>query len=163
MVFEKFFLFGGLLSSLLQQFSSFIPGSRLVDGGDCLALAKASVSGGTIAVAFAGGGQAGCQNPPYLAGFYINEVLAVTSANDSVSLPLAVPGAETTVINSAAANSLQLFGQASNPNNGGAGDTIIPHNSSTPAATGTGIAVAAGNTVVCSCARAGVWKSQLNT
>ena len=84
--------------------------------------------------AHAGGGQANALQLPA----FLNEVLVVASANDSVMLPPGFAGAAITVINSSA-NSMQVFGS----NIVGPGDTIAAHNSATQTATGTGVAQAA--------------------
>lgn len=76
----------------------------------------------------------------------IHEVTTVGSANDSISLPLATgSGAIHWVKNSAAANSLQLFGAGT--------DTIDG------VATATGVAVAAGKSRILVDSASGKWQS----
>src|ERR1700722_17848521 len=87
-------LFAGI-SSLLQLFPSFIPGKRLIDGSDLLTLVKMDFSAKSGLVALAGGGQAGAT----VLSAYINEVGTVATTNDSVGLPLAIPGTSVIVIN----------------------------------------------------------------
>jgi hypothetical protein len=111
-----------------------------------------------IIEAAAGGGQA---NATPLTGL-VNAVITVTTAADSVLLPSAVPGAMVMVWNQTA-NSMQVFGQSSNMANSptSTGDTIMPANSSTPAATGTGVAQAGHAPAIYVCAVVGVWKQFL--
>lgn len=146
------------LSSLLQLFPSFFPGSRLIDGGELKQLAQLEFSASSGLVALANGGQTGAT----LLKSAVNEVGTVANANDSVMLPLAVPGTQV-VANNAGTNSMQVYGQASNPNNGNAGDTIMAHGSSTPAATGTGVAQAANAVATYICFKTGVWKQFLTS
>lgn len=86
--------------------------------------------------AHAGGGQANALQ----LNAWVNEVAVVATANDSVMLPPGFAGARITVINDGGA-SMQVFGYLPAQ---GAGDTIAPHGSATQAATGTGVAQAAG-------------------
>src|SRR5215472_5528024 len=113
------------MNSIFQAFASFIPGSRLVDGGDCLQLAKYLFNPMVGITALAGGGQSGAT--PLSLG--INSVDTVASGNDSVMLPPAVPGTFVVVINNQASNSMQVFGQGANMGGAAAGDTITAHNS----------------------------------
>jgi hypothetical protein len=145
-------------SSILQYFSSFVPGSRLVDGGDCLNLVKLQISAVNGITALAGGGQVGAT--PLTA--YLNEVTgAGAGGTDSVMLPLGLPGLEVTVINDSG-QSIQVFGQTLNPNTG-LGDTIAPHNSIVQTASATGVTLANAASAVYSCFAPGKWKQQLNT
>lgn len=145
------------IASYLQFFPSFIPGKRLIDGSDLLTLVNLEMKPVKGLTALAGGGQTGAT---LLTGA-INEVATVASGNDSVMLPLAIPGVTVWVINDSSANSMQVFGQPSNPANGGAGDTIAPANSVTQAATGTGVGHAATNLGVYVCFALGKWKQGL--
>jgi len=115
-------------------------------------------SGAPGVVAFAGGGQTGATALPGLA----NAVTTVTTANDSVMLPSALPGTTVFVINQTA-TSMQVYGQPSNMANspGTTGDTIMPPTSSTPAATATGVAQAAHVPAIYVCTQVGVWKQFL--
>lgn len=146
------------IQRIMQLFGSFQPGSRMVDGGELKQLAQMLFSAEDSIVAFAGGGQTGATELTAA----INSVGTVATGNDSVKLPLALPGRWIVVSNDAAANSMQVFGQVSNPENGGAGDTIIPIASSTPAATATGVPQAAGDAGIYFCATVGVWKQLLS-
>jgi hypothetical protein len=141
------------IGSVIGLLRSFVPGSRLVDGGDCLQLAKIIASGQTGLVAKAGGGAAGTAVLP--ASF--NEVSTVVTAADSVALPPALAGLEITVINSGA-NSLQVF-TSQNASAGQVVDSLI--NLAGADSTVAGLAVAANAIGKFVCARLGVWKSEI--
>lgn len=91
----------------------------------------------------AGGGQSGAT----LCTADVNRFTTVATAADSALLPAALPGVEVTVINAAAANSMNVFP--------GTGDAI------NALAANTALAVAANKHVVFTCAVAGVWNSNL--
>ena len=133
-------------------------GPVMPDGLDLQQMAQQVFSSATGIVAHAGGGQT--LATPLTAA--LNEVDTVASANDSVMLPPAIPGTSVTVINAAAANSMQVFGVPSNIQNSNAGDTIAPHNSSTQAATATGVAHPAGYSASYYCTTLGQWKQDLS-
>jgi hypothetical protein len=95
-------------------------------------------------VAFAGGGQ-GSATP--LTGM-INRVVTVATAGDSVKLPTSNQGAQVTVANAHAANSLNVFPQT--------GDAI------NAAAANAAFAVAAGKTCTIYCTSAGRWHTLLS-
>ena len=143
-----------LLPSLIAQFTSFLPGPRLIDGSDLANLVNGQYSTATGLVAAAGGGQA---NALQLTAHY-NKVVTVATTNDSVKLPLAIPGSEVW-INNAGANTLAVFGASSNPNSAtGAGDTISATNSVTQQPTTTGVTQATTKLCVYICTEAGQWK-----
>lgn len=102
----------------------------------------ASVSNGLVAKA--GGGQAGAT----LCASDINRFITVATANDSALLPASVPGMEITVTNAAAANSMNLFPAV--------GDAINALGAN------AAFAIAAGKSVVLSCAVAGQWHAILS-
>lgn len=143
-------------SSLVASFLSFIPGSRLVDGGDVLGLAQAVVGVNTPVVAKAGGGVAGT---PVRLG--MTKISTVASGADSILLPPAVPGS-TVSLNNAGANSAQIFGQQANQGGLAAGDQIVVNNSSTPAAVATGVAQAANVDAEYKCYELGIWKQSVS-
>lgn len=145
------------LNSIVQLFTSFVPGLRLVDGGELLEMANQLFSTKAGLTALAGGGQAGATPLPAA----INEVAVVAADNDSAMLPLAVPGAWCFVINDGA-HSLQVFGNPANPNNGGAGDTIAPYNSVVQNATAVGVAQVTVKAALYVCFTAGKWKQFLS-
>jgi hypothetical protein len=142
------------VQSILDLFPSFINGPRLIDGGEL------AVEAGLLFSAKAGivAGAGGTQPKAVLLSAAYNEVDTVASANDSVMLPLALPGSRVEV-NNATATSLQVFGQAINPNTG-VGDTIAANNSSTQQATATGVAHAANTSFTYICTTAGQWKQR---
>ena len=92
--------------------------------------------------ALAGGAQAGTAITTV-----INRVTTVVTAGDSVQLPVSSPGLQLTVINAAAANSLNVFGQT--------GDTIDAIAANSPRA------VAANKTANFYCTVSGKWHSVL--
>jgi hypothetical protein len=94
--------------------------------------------------AFAGGGQAS----GVLLTSYINRVTIVATAADSVKLPIAQPGMQITVINAAAANSLNVFP--------GLGDAI------NAGAANAAFAVVAAKAATFYCAVAGFWSAILS-
>jgi hypothetical protein len=145
-----------LLSSMMALFTSFIPGQRLIDGGEASELASALLSSASGVTASATTGQA---TATQLTG-YINEVSTVGGAAASVMLPVAIPGKSVWVINDQGTNSMQVFGQVYNPNTG-VGDTIAAHNSASQTATGTGVALAANGIACYVCFSAGKWKQFL--
>lgn len=145
------------LFALIDQFTSFIQGPRLVDGGECLTLAKMVCGSASGIVAHAGGGQASAT--PLSAA--LNEVDTCASDADSVMLPLAIPGA-TCFVNNNTAHSLQVFGNPSNPNNGAVGDTIAPNNSTVQAATGIGVSQATAVPAWYICTKLGQWKQSIS-
>jgi hypothetical protein len=102
----------------------------------------ASVAEGLTAKA--GGGQSGAT----ALTADINRVTTVATAADSVLLPTSDPGAEITVINAAAANSMNVFPQS--------GDAINALSAN------AAFAVAAGKTCTFFCTTAGVWHTQLS-
>jgi hypothetical protein len=93
--------------------------------------------------AFAGGGQSSAVQLVS----DLNRVTTVGTAADSVKLPPAVPGAEVTVANAAAANSMNIFPQT--------GDAINALSAN------TAIACAANKTMNFYCMVAGTWHSVL--
>jgi hypothetical protein len=142
-----------ILASLIDQLSDFFGGPKLITGDQLKIVAQSEFGSRSGIVAHAGGGQAAAT--PLSIG--MNTVETVASANDSVLLPLAIPGTECWVAN-ATANSMQVFGSSSNPNNGGAGDTIAVQGSNSQVATGTGVAQATGVMTVYKCLKMGQWK-----
>jgi len=101
--------------------------------------------------AFAGGGQASA----VLLTAMQNRVTTVGSAGDSVRLPPAVPGMEITVINAAAANSMNVFpaSQAQGGKSGGDAINALSQN--------TQFAVASNKVATFYCCTLGTWHSIL--
>ena len=104
--------------------------------------------------ALAGGGQTGATALTAM----FNSVDTVATGSDSVMLPAAIPGSFVWVLNNQASNAMQVFGVAANAANANAGDTIAPYNSSTYAATGTGVSQAASSLMFYVCTALGKWK-----
>lgn len=147
-----------IISSLLSLFTTFNGGPRLIDGGELGAFAKLTLSTQPAVTAKAGGGQAGAT--PLNAA--VNPVSVVATNADSVLLPLALPGTQVVVYN-ATANTLQVFGQASNPNlANSAGDRIVPHDSNSVAASATGVSQATALIATYVCYAPGLWKQMLS-
>jgi len=141
------------LFALIDQFVDFFGGPKLVSGDQLGKLATLVCAARDGYVAHAGGGQAGAT--PLLPN--LATVATVANANDSVTLPLAIPGAQITVIN-ASANAMQVFGVAANPSNGGVGDTITPQASTAASPSATGISQASGVACTYFCTSLGKWK-----
>lgn len=141
------------LNAIIDQFVSFFGGPKLIVGQDLKLFAQYCLSAKAGIVAKAGGGQSGATPLPA----YLNSVDTVANANDSVALPYAIPGTTVVVINNTA-NAMQVFGQLTNPNNGGAGDTIAIQGSISQVATGTGISQATGVKTEYFCTTAGQWQ-----
>lgn len=144
---------------------NFVPGFRTINGSHLNEWGSAinAVFNGTTAVtirgviaglftstatdnitAFAGGGQTSA----VLLTTTVNRVATVTTAADSVKLPVSVAGMVIQVINGAGANSMQVFGSGT--------DTI------NDVATATGVAQAAGKAATYSCPVAGKWYRNLS-
>lgn len=105
-------------------------------------------------VALAGGGQPGAT--ALIPGD--NEVDTVATNNDSVQLPLAVPGL-TCNINNAGASTLSIYANAApNTNNASALDQLIAVNTNTKTAAASAITLATGHCTMFLCTTVGVWK-----
>lgn len=142
-----------LITTLASYFTDFFGGPKMITGQQLNLLRHFTTSGKAGLVAKASGGQAGATPLPAR----INSVDTVANANDSVALPPAIVGLEIIVINNTT-TSMQVFGAASNPNNGGAGDTIAIQGSTVQVATGTGVAQAGGVKASYFCATLGQWQ-----
>lgn len=142
-----------ILSALIDQFTDFYGGPKLITGDQLKTLANYVTRSRSGIIAFSGGGQTNATR--LLNG--MNTVETVAVANDSVMLPLAIPGARCVIANTTA-NSLQVFGNPSNPNNAGVGDTIAVQGSNAQVATATGVAQATGVLVAYTCLKMGQWK-----
>lgn len=142
-----------ILASLIDQLSDFFGGPKLITGEQLKVVANTVFGSRSGIIAHANGGQANAT----LLSHGMNTVETVASANDSVMLPLAIPGARCRVAN-ATATSMQVFGNPSNPNNGGAGDTIAIQGSNTQVATATGVAHANALMLDYQCLKMGQWK-----
>lgn len=141
-------------ASILQFFSSFVSGSRLVDGGDCLLLARMIGQATSGITALVGGGLSSAT--PVL-NIGLSEVDTCATDSDSVQLPPAIPGSSITVWN-ATGHTLAVFGCGSNLNNSNTADVIASASSN---ATATSQTIATTKTAVFNCFKAGVWKMML--
>ena len=142
----------------LASFLSFFgrTGAQLIDAQDLTKLANYTIGANTGVTAQAGGAQAGSPVMQYS----FNDVTVIASANDSVQLPPALPGAYV-VVNAQGANTLRIYaGIAPNVQNGNVVDQIIAHGSTALTANGTAITIASGHTSDFVCTTIGQWKQQ---
>lgn len=148
---------GGPVANVQAQFSSFVSGQRLVDGGDLAQMASYlfGYNAGVQAGASASTSAAALTVPALTYG--MNLTSASVSAGAFV-LPNALPGGDVIVQNEGA-NPVTVWADPSNPNNGGAADTIIPAASAT--ATAASAAVATGRVALFMCFAPGLWKQVL--
>jgi len=144
-----------LIPSVSALFGNFTPGYGLVDGGLLKQLVDMLFSSEHGIVAAAGGGQADAT--PLTARF--NYVSTVETAEDSVQLPVAVPGLSIVVVNGSA-ETMAVFGSPSNPNTG-VGDTIAAANSNTQQDSDVGVTQATTVMGIYVCTTAGQWKQGL--
>jgi len=126
------------LSFIVDTFGDLI-GFQYMNGQITLFPAGACDNGLT---AFSGGGQAGLN-----LNYRNARVTTVAVAADSVTLPVAIPGMSMTVVNAAAANSMNIF-----PATGDAINAL---------AANTAIALAANKTMQFECINVGQWHSIL--
>ena len=146
------------IASMLQVFSSFIPGFREVDGGDALQLATLLCGPKTGITALAGGGATGAIPQLQMGPSMIS---TVASGSDSVMLPPAIPGGICIIYNGGAQN-MQVFGQQANQGGLAAGDQVCANNTVTPAAVATGVAQNTAVMAIYYCFVVGVWKQMLS-
>lgn len=145
-----------MAKSILGLFTDFWQGKHLIEGKDLYQFATSVFSTQAGITATAGGTQAAA----YPLQYTINEVATVANVADSVMLPIGLPGQKIVIINDAA-NSLQVFGQVANAQNGSVGDTIAAHGSASQSATATGVAQAGASVAVYYCFTLGKWKQLL--
>lgn len=115
----------------------------IATGNVALSVGYVLKSAANALTAHAGGGQGSALQ----LARQINRVTTVASSGDSVKLPVSVAGMAITVINAAAANAMDVFGQT--------GDIINALSAN------TALSVAANKTVIFTCAVAGTWNSLL--
>ncbi len=140
-------------SSILSLFKSFIPGFRLIDGGELKQMAEQLFSYQTGVAAVVSGTY--LTSTPLTAQYSV--VTTSTDADtDGVTLPFAIPGREVWVENRTA-NTITVFGAAKNPLTGST-DGIIPNASTSATAGNTGVTQATAIMAVYKCAVAGTWK-----
>lgn len=121
-------------------FPQFTPGRHLMAGDSINQISAAIGSNETGVTAGAGGTRAAA----YPIKAACTNVTVVVTANDAVVLPIAYPGCECYILNSDAADSLQVFANGSDTINATAG--------------ATGIALAAGAAALFKCIVAGNWR-----
>ena len=145
-----------MANSVFSYFTSFFGqfGEALIGRHNLTALANFTLGYANGIVAFPGGAQAGS---PVLQ-YGDNQVDTVASANDSVQMPLALLGAEFSVIN-AGAQTMRLYANgATNPNNGNVLDQIVANATVAKTANVTPITLASGYAVFFTCVSSGIWK-----
>lgn len=142
-----------VISSIFSLFPSFVPGPRLIDGGELQTLAQLLFGSKNGVVALAGGGATGA--PQINATF--TQVATVASDNDSVVAPQALPGT-TFYIDNAGGHTLAVFGLPTNPATGVA-DTISARGGVTFAAS---VTQATGVPAQYICTVAGQWKQGIS-
>lgn len=145
------------LGSIVAGLVSFIAGSRLVDGSDCLTLAQHTVGINPDVTAKAGG--TGALATPISYGS--TRVSVVASGSDSILLPPAIPGGICTIYNGGA-QTMKVFGQQANQGGLAAGDQVIVNNSVTAAAVATGVDQASATVAIYRCFTVGLWKQMLS-
>ena len=143
-------------TSMFQLYPSFLPGERLVDGGDALQLAKQVNGYANGITALAGGASAGA-SPQLALGW--NLVAVVATNDDSVVLPPAILGAWVGICNDGA-NTLTIFANTANPNNNNTADLIATSGQLTSAA-GASITLATVKFAILVCMKPGIWKELL--
>ncbi|HKU51981.1 MAG TPA: hypothetical protein VJQ25_05910 [Nitrospira sp.] len=140
-------------SSIIGIFTSFIPGFRLIDGGQLKSMAEQLFSYQTGIASIVDGTY--LTSTPLTAQYSV--VTTSTSSNtDGVTLPFAIPGREVWVENRTA-NTITVFGAGANPITGTT-DGIIPNASTSATAGNTGVTQATAIMAVYKCAVAGTWK-----
>ena len=142
-------------SSVISFFTSFVPGLRLVDGGELLKQANLLFGYQDGLTALAGGGALGAT--PLIAGS--NRLTVVVTGADSTLLPPAIPYQQVVLTNDGLA-SARTFPCQSNSNNSGVADEIAPHGSSVYGASAD---TANQDTSIFFCVTLGKWKQALLT
>ena len=142
----------------MSSFFSFFgkSGAQLIDALDLTRLVNLTLGSLNGIVALPGGAQAGS---PVLS-YNNNELLTVASANDSVQLPPAIPGAYVLINNNGAQTARIYAGIAPNLNNNNALDQIVANATTALTANATPITLASGYTCEFTCTTIGVWKRQ---
>lgn len=152
-----------MVTSILGLFQSFIPGLRLVDGGEIAQLVNILTGSQSGVKATVGG--TNLTSTPLLAAFV--EIDTSTNTNtDGVVLPNAIPGSEVIVFN-ASGNTVKVFASAANPNNpsvtgASQADQLIDNASTALVLGATGVLVTSGVLTVFACFKAGIWKKAVS-
>jgi hypothetical protein len=143
-------------ASVFSYFTSFWnkTGDALIGREALTQLAQFTLGTVNSLTALAGGGQPGATQLAY----GDNEVDTVVTNNDSVQLPLALPGAVCDIYN-ASAQTLSIYAnQAPNSNNAQVLDQMVATNTLTKTAAASAITLATGHTTSFMCSTAGLWK-----
>ena len=144
------------IPSIISLFPSFgyTAGPTVPNGAELSLLAQYTVGVDAAVVAHAGGTQAlGLQLPP--APPFV-QIGTCATTGDSVILPPAIPGNFVFLVNQGA-QTLDIYGIASNPQNGGAGDQIYPVNNATANSNATALTLAATHSTILICYVLGLW------
>lgn len=128
-------------------------GSGLIDSTELSKFFNMVLGARNGIVAHAGGGVAAAT--PLSLGF--NQVDTVATAADSVLLPPAIVNAWVWVVNNGAA-SLSMYNLQSNPQNGGAVDSVILHGALTVTTGAAAVTLASGHSTLLVCMGLGFWK-----
>lgn len=145
-----------MLNYSISSFFSWIPGFALQDGGLLQQLSDllTSASGSAPLTALPGGGFAGAP----IASLAYTRVAVCATNNDSVGLPLAIPGREV-IIDNDTAQTLAIFAQTSNPNNAGAADKIVAQASLISGGGAASVTQTTGVSTSYFCNTLGYWKA----
>lgn len=145
------------VANVQALFTSFVSGSRLVDGGDLSQMAAFLFNYNPVTNS---GGSASTQVAGTQLNYGIN-VVAASVINGAYVLPDALPGGKVQVINNGA-SAVTVYGNPMNFNNAGAGDTIAPASATAQTtATSVGVAQAAARVADYVCFAPGQWKQNL--
>lgn len=128
-------------------------GPKLINGVNLVDLATQLFSVQDNIAAHPGGGQAGATQ---LTAAYC-DVSIVTTNNDSVMLPYAIPGSSLNLSNSSNFG-MFVWAQPSNPYNGGLPDVYMSQNSNTPV---TNAGFGAGYVANFYCTKPGIWRRNI--
>lgn len=144
------------ITTSLTSLFSWVPGFALQDGGLLSQLTNAllSATGPNALTALAGGGLPGA---PVVQAAYTRVGVCVTN-NDSVALPLAIPGREV-IIDNDTAQTLAIFAQTDNPNNADAADKIVAQSSLISGGGAASVTQATGISTSYFCTTLGFWKA----
>jgi len=147
-----------MASSFVSQFLSFVPGLRLVDGGDLLALTN---SIGSYTNGITAGVTATLALATQLTATFNSVDTSTNSGTDGVILPPALPGMEIEIDNNTA-NTIYVWGVGANQNNGGAADLIIASGSYGNGNAAAHVALASTKASSYQCFTAGIWKQMIS-
>jgi len=140
--------------SVISLLKSFFPsGLRLVDAGDLQQLTNILASGASGITALVSGTAV---TSPLLTASDNQIDTSTGSGTDSVTLPPAHTG-QSVAVNNNTANTIKIWANPANQDNGGTADTIIDHG--TTGAGAASVTIASGLIYTFSSAKAGIWKA----